>query len=225
MRVLGIDSSTFMLSMSLMEDDKLIFDVNIRQEKTMAESLQPTLAGLMKDQDLKIEDIDLYGIGVGPGSFTGLRIGVAAVKTFARIFDKKVVGVSSLRAMAHSLAGHKTIFPLVDARRDRCYRGIYSFSGERLERIKEDEAVHIEEIINEIREYEDVILLGDVFKQYGNYFDGDVKIAPANLFYPRASSIAILALEDYYNGIYSSPYEVEIEYLKPSQAERDRENA
>lgn len=225
MRVLGIDSSTFMLTMSLMEDDKLIFDVNIRQEKSMAESLQPTLANLLKEQDLKIEDIDLYGVGVGPGSFTGLRIGVAAIKTFAHLFDKKVVGISSLRAMAHSLPGARTIFPLVDARRDRCYRGIYSFSGERLEKIKNDEAVHIGEIAKEVKEYEDVVLLGDVFKQYGNYFDGNIRIAPANLYYPRASSIAILTLEDYNNGIYSSPYEVEIEYLKPSQAERNRENA
>lgn len=225
MKVLGIDSSTMTLSIALIENDKILFESNIHQMKSMSERLQPTLVELLAEQDITMDKIDLYGVSVGPGSFTGLRIGITAVKIFGRVFNKPVCGISTMRTMAYGAKGNAVIAPMLDARRDRCYTGIYSYDGDILKTIEKDDVIELETALNRCIQYKKVLITGDIWNDYSELIYsklGDRAIkGNAGDSFPRGSSVASLALEDYSNGIFTNPYELLPEYLRPSQAERE----
>ncbi|MDU2202957.1 MAG: tRNA (adenosine(37)-N6)-threonylcarbamoyltransferase complex dimerization subunit type 1 TsaB, partial [Anaerococcus hydrogenalis] len=96
MRVLGIDTSTMISTVTVVEDEKVIGDFNVNQEKTHSESLVPMIETLLKLLGLKLSDIDIFAVAQGPGSFTGLRIGMTIAKTFAQVDDKKLIPISTL---------------------------------------------------------------------------------------------------------------------------------
>ena len=100
MRVLGIDTSTMISTVTVVEDEKIIGDFNVNQEKTHSESLVPMIETLLNLLGLKLSDIDIFAISQGPGSFTGLRIGMTIAKTFAQVGNKKLIPVSTLKALA-----------------------------------------------------------------------------------------------------------------------------
>ena len=100
MRVLAVDTSTMMSSISILEDDKIIADSSINQEETHSEMLVPLIKRMLDDLKIKANDIDLFAIAKGPGSFTGLRIGMTSLKAMAQALDKPIIGVSTLKGMA-----------------------------------------------------------------------------------------------------------------------------
>lgn len=227
MRVLAVDSSTMMLSVALMDDEEILFEHSSCQKKNMAERLQPTLDFMMKDLGVSLSSVDLYAAAVGPGSFTGLRIGLAAVKMFARVYGKPICGISTLRAMAYHLPGNAVIAPMLDAKRNRVYTGLYGFDGGRFSCYFEDEALELERCAERIRTYEHVIIQGEgaiVYREkWESLLGNKTEIAPSNTGIVRASSVASLALSDYQRGIYTSAYDIVPAYLKPSQAECESE--
>ncbi|NLJ78620.1 MAG: tRNA (adenosine(37)-N6)-threonylcarbamoyltransferase complex dimerization subunit type 1 TsaB [Tissierellia bacterium] len=224
MKVLGIDTSTMTASCAVLDGDTLLGEYSINQELTHSESLVPMISEMLDNLKLHISDIDIYGVATGPGSFTGLRIGVATMKAFAHIFDKPIVGVSTLEGLALNLTHSGIIVPMIDARRDRVYTGIYRWKQSRLENILEPCIMNIERLSEILDKNDDDIMInGNGVRQYGDrlleVLKSRVKIAPAGLRECRAASIAELSLlnrdvynrDDYYNLIPT--------YLKESQAQ------
>lgn len=226
MRVLGLDTSTLMSTCAVIEDGKLLGEYSFNMDMSHSERLVPLIKVMLEELNLKIEDIDLYGVSVGPGSFTGLRIGIATMKSFAHVFDKPIVGVSTLKAMAYNLPFNEVIVPMIDARRDRVYSGIYGFDGCEFVEMNEPGILYIKDLNDYTKDYDNLVVLGDGSIEYEDSIRkslGDkVKFATVGTMDCRAVSIAELALKMYEDGRVDDYYSLAPEYLRPSQAEREK---
>ena len=216
MKILGIDTSSSSLSVAVMDDDLLKGEFTLNHKLTHSEQMMPLLDSLLSHLELKMSDIDLIGVSVGPGSFTGIRIGVAAANAMAMALDIPVVGISSLEAMAYT-AGETayTIVSTFDAQRDRFYFNAYRFEDSELKALEAEDVLEKEDLIKKLESYDKVLLLGDaVF--INDELPLNVKKAKRAVRYVRASSVCELAHRDYLLG--KTGFAVPV-YLRKSQAE------
>lgn len=226
MKVLGLDTSTLMTTCSVMDGDKLIGEYSLSHDMSHSEKLVPMIKEMMDSLGLKLEDIDLYAAAIGPGSFTGLRIGIATIKAFAHIYNKPVVGISTLEAMAYNLPYNPVVIPMINARRDRVYTGIYAWADEVLETILNPCIFEINELIEFIQSnYDRVLVNGDgavVFKETLKTALGDkVIFSTPGLNMSKASSICELAIKKYNDGVSDDFFTLAPEYLLETQAQRE----
>lgn len=225
MKILAVDSSALVASAALCEDGRLLAEYTINNKNTHSETLLPMIESLLSFFSLEIKDIDLFAVSSGPGSFTGVRIGAATVKGLAFASEKPCVGVSTLEALAYNLRFHKgLICPVMNARRAQVYTALFRSDGESLTRLMPDSALAISELDSILAEYgEEVALVGD---GYGVTEDGFCKTAlryvPERLRHQSAFSVAEVALKLYREGKVGSDAELCVDYLRPSQAERER---
>lgn len=216
MKILGIDTSSSSLSVAVMDDDLLKGEFTLNHKLTHSEQMMPLLDSLLSHLELKMSDIDLIGVSVGPGSFTGIRIGVAAANAMAMAIDIPVVGISSLEAMAYT-AGEVdyTIVSTFDAQRERFYFNAYRFENSELKALEAEDVLEKEDLIKKLESYDKVLLLGDaVF--INEELPLNVKKAKRAVRYVRASSVCELAHRDYLLG--KTGFAVPV-YLRKSQAE------
>ncbi len=224
MKILGIDTSTKIATIAVIDEDKVLGEYTLNQEMSHSENLIPMIKELLNNLYIKIEDIDLYGVAIGPGSFTGLRIGVAAIKSLAHLFQKPIVGVSTLQAMAYNLPYNEIVIPMIDARRDRVYTGIYSWENEGLKTIKADDVVEMEDLLNRLKDYKSIVVNGDGSILYKDrLIDSlkDVKFATKGQNICKATSICELALLKYNKGQVDDFYTLAPDYLRETQAQRE----
>ena len=132
MKVLAIDTSSVVATCAVLEDKKVLGEYSLNQDMTHSERLVPMIKEVMDSLKFKIKDIDLFASAIGPGSFTGLRIGVSTINSFAHVVDKPVIGVSTLEALAFNLPNNEIVVPMIDARRNRVYTGIYKWKNGKL---------------------------------------------------------------------------------------------
>lgn len=216
MKILGIDTSSSSLSVAVMDNDLLKGEFTLNHKLTHSEQMMPLLDSLLSHLELKMSDIDLIGVSVGPGSFTGIRIGVAAANAMAMALDIPVVGISSLEAMAYT-AGETayTIVSTFDAQRDRFYFNAYRFKNSELKALEAEDVLEKEDLIKKLESYDKVLLLGDaVF--INDELPLNVKKAKRAVRYVRASSVCELAHRNYLLG--KTGFAVPV-YLRKSQAE------
>ena len=216
MKILGIDTSSSSLSVAVMDDDLLKGEFTLNHKLTHSEQMMPLLDSLLSHLELKMSDIDLIGVSVGPGSFTGIRIGVAAANAMAMALDIPVVGISSLEAMAYT-AGETayTIVSTFDAQRDRFYFNAYRFENSELKALEAEDVLEKEDLIKKLESHDEVLLLGDaVF--INEELPLNVKKAKRAVRYIRASSVCELAHRNYLLGMTGFAVPV---YLRKSQAE------
>jgi tRNA threonylcarbamoyladenosine biosynthesis protein TsaB len=184
---------------------------------------------VVKMTETNLEEIDAIAIAKGPGSFTGLRIGSATAKGLGLALDKPIVAVPTVDALAYNLYQTEAyLCPIIDARRNNVYTGLYAWENGEFQIIKEQCAQSIEETIELVNSFESpVIFLGDgvpVFRELIlEKATVSVSFAPAHLSRQRAGAVGSLAMEYYKKGIIESADEHEPDYLKKSQAERERE--
>ncbi len=224
MKILGIDTSTKIATIAVLDEEKLLGEYTLSQEMSHSENLIPMVKELLDNLHIKIEEIDLYGVAIGPGSFTGLRIGVAAVKSFAHLFQKPIVGVSTLEAMAYNLPHNKIVVPMIDARRDRVYTGVYSWENGILKKIKADDVVEMEQLLKELKFYETIAVNGDgsiLHKDRLIQTLEDVKFSTMGQNVCKASSICELALIAYNKNELDDFYTLAPDYLRETQAQRE----
>ena len=126
MKILAIDTSTMISSVGVLDGAYSLGEYSLNQVKTHSELLLPMTNELLSKLGLDLEDIDLFAVAKGPGSFTGLRIGMSAVKTMAQVLDQKIIGVSTLEALAYGVITDRLIIPIIDARGKRYFASIYS---------------------------------------------------------------------------------------------------
>ncbi|MBQ3284073.1 MAG: tRNA (adenosine(37)-N6)-threonylcarbamoyltransferase complex dimerization subunit type 1 TsaB [Ruminococcus sp.] len=225
MLMLSVDSSAAPASVCLLEDGKVIADYYLNTGFTHSQTLMAMTESVLKISGRSASDIDVYAVNSGPGSFTGVRIGVSAVKGMAYAADKPCIEVSTLESMAYnSLGSHAVICACMDARRQQVYNALFRVDGVRIERLCDDRAISIDELLTELNTINgEIILVGDgaelVFSRADN---PAVQLAAPNLRYQRASSAAAAALEKYNRGESVSPAALTPRYLRLSQAERER---
>ncbi len=228
MKILAVDSSGLVASAALLEDDTLIAEYTVNYKKTHSQTLLPMVDEIVKMTETDLNTIDAIAVAKGPGSFTGLRIGAATVKGLALALDKPVVGVPTVEGLAMNLFGtEKLICPIMDARRNQVYTGIYRFSGEQLEVVKEQAALGIEELIGALNLIgKEVIFLGDGVPVYQKVIEEKMSVpfhfAPAHLNKQRAAAVGVRGMEYFRSGVFESGDDFEPEYLRLSQAERER---
>lgn len=228
MRILALDSSGLVASAALLEEDNLIAEYTVNYKKTHSQTLLPMLDEIVKMTETDLNTIDAIAVAKGPGSFTGLRIGAATVKGLGLALDKPVIGVPTVEGLAMNLYGvEKLVCPLMDARRNQVYTGIYRFHGEQMEIVKDQVAIGVEELIQALNLIgKEVIFLGDGVPVYKEMLDAGMEVpysfAPAHMNKQRAAAVGVRAMEYLRLGLFDSADVFEPEYLRMSQAERER---
>ena len=225
MRILSVDTSSNVASVAITDDEKLISEIVVNTKKTHSQTLMPMIDTALKQAELEISDIDLIVSANGPGSFTGLRIGVSCVKGLSHATNIPVVGVSILEAMAYNLPFCEYfISPIMDARRDQVYNAVYEWKGDELLEVKAPRALSVKELTDELLENDKkVVFLGDgvsVHREFIKEKMGDKALfAPVSAMEQRASGLAAAAK----NKKTVSCYELAPIYLRKPQAERELE--
>lgn len=227
MKILALESSGLVASVAVMEDQKIIGEFTTNFKKTHSQTLLPMLDELIKTLDMELSDIDAIAVSKGPGSFTGLRIGSATAKGLGLALNKPLIPVPTVDALAYNLCGTAhLICPMMDARRQQVYTGLYAFENGHFKVILPQRAVPVEEIIDEINQRgRSVIFLGDGVPVYKTLIESSVQteyqFAPAHLAYQRAGALGALAQIYYSEGKIESASAHRPDYLRVSQAERE----
>ena len=224
MNIFAMDTSSLTATVAVLCDDKLLGEYSVSDKLTHSQTILPMTDELLTRLNIKISDIDVFSVCLGPGSFTGLRIGMATVKTFSQALNKPIIGVSSLDAIAYSIycMDDTIVCPIVDARRDEVYNSLYQYNG----KILADRALHIDELMTELKGKK-VIFAGDGALLHKDKIlsakEDSWNIAPSNMILPKASSVAYSAYSRAVNNDFDDCYTLEPVYLRKSQAERELE--
>lgn len=226
MKILAIESSALTASVAICEDHQPLAEMTLQTGNTHSETLLPMVEQLLSHTGLTNEDIDLYAVPVGPGSFTGIRIGVSLVKGLAFDREKPCVGLSSLEAMAYNLEGFSGILcPVMDARRSQLYNALFRWENGQLVRLTEDRLIAADDLNNELLAYnEPVILTGEGISVLLKATDPPDRftIPSALMATQNATGVARLAYKLYQEGQACTDSVLLPVYLRPSQAERER---
>ncbi len=238
MRVLALDSSGLVASVALLEDEAILGEYSTNFHKTHSTTLLPMLDELMRmlELDIKEASIDVIAVAKGPGSFTGLRIGAATAKGLALALKVPIIGVSTLAALAFGLWGSRgLVCPIMDARRDQVYTGLYRFGkpdaagGISMETVKEPCAVSIRQILNDVNTMaSEVVFTGDGVSVFKDNIISNTTVpysfAPPSHNRQRASAVGAYAIsmvgKD--SSLLKASGSLELDYLRLSQAERER---
>ena len=224
MLILAFESSARAASVALLRDGSLLSQYSQCSALTHSRTLLPMAEDMLRNAELTIGDVDLFAVAHGPGSFTGVRIGVSTVKGLAWAADKPCVGVSTLEAMAwHGLAAGGVICPVMDARRSQVYNALFEIRDERPVRLCEDRPIALEELAPQLRELDGpVFLVGDGAAITAAFLEKEgipFRLAPENLRWQSAWGVAMAAAGKE-PGTADSLLPV---YLRLSQAERERQ--
>lgn len=238
MRVLAIDSSGMTATVAVVEDTQTIAEYTVNFKKTHSQTLLPMIDTMGKMIELDLKSIDAIAVAGGPGSFTGLRIGSATAKGLGLALEKPLIHVPTVDGLAYNLYGCQDIIcPIMDARRKQVYTGMYTFARREVEGSKETELVldvleaqnasPIEELIERLNIHgRPVVFLGDGVPVYQDVIKEKMRVpfsfAPASANRQRAAVVGALGIQYYKEGKFETAMEHQPDYLRVSQAERER---
>ena len=229
MKILAFDSTAKTASVAVTEEDKTLLSYSIDNGLTQSELLLPMAEAALKSLRLGFSDIDAYAVTVGPGSFTGVRIGVALVKGLAFGRDIPCISVSTLEALAENLRGiHGVIVPCMDARRSQVYTAIFESDGEEMKRVTEDLPIPISELYERLSGYgdRDIYLVGDGYditrRTLSQMGLASLKATPPLLRLQNAASVGAVAKRMLDEGKTATDTTLTPIYLRLPQAERER---
>ena len=225
MTVFGMDTAGRTVSVALMRDGQLLYECYQDAGLTHSETLMPLVDAAFKATGLTPADVELWGVCAGPGSFTGLRIGLAAVKGLAFCTGAPCAPVSTLEALAYSFVGEGTVISALDARRGQVYWAAFDLAPGHA-RLVPDAAAGLEDMTEFLQNCKKpVFFVGDgaalCYNRYGS-LPGVLPCPPA-LQRPRASAVCLAALEMNQKGLCVPPARLLPSYLRLSQAERERQ--
>lgn len=216
MNYLAIDTSTMISTVTVADENEILGDFNVNQSKTHSESLVPMIENLLDLLGMTVADIDKFVIAEGPGSFTGLRIGMTVAKTLAQVEKKDLITISTLKAMAAGSTSDRAKLPLIDARSTRVYAALY---GENLEEIIPANLYEIDDLAGLVNDKGlEIEMIGLLNDKYFDKFER-AKKAPININNCIGGSLIRLAMED--DNPVKPLYEISPNYLRKSQAERE----
>lgn len=227
MKIFALDCSSVSAGVAILEDDKVLGESFVNVKLTHSQTLMPMVEELFKNTKIAMQDIDFFALTHGPGSFTGVRIGVAAIKGMADALQKPCYTVSALEAAAYPFQDFNGIVcALMDARRDQAYTALFE-NGKRL---TEDSAWSLDELLAHLYEYpkKEILLVGDgTEKGYAFLQEKSIQAVSAmsQFRFVHASSVAFLAKEQIQNGIAGTKAKDILPlYLRLPQAQRELNN-
>lgn len=225
MNILAIDTSAISSSVAIVNEDKIIGEFFCNTALTHSQTLVPMIDSVLKNTNMTLKDIDAIAVCVGPGSFTGVRIGVAAAKGMAYALDIPCVPVSTLHSMAYNLLGRNCIVcAVMDARCSQVYNAMFSINGNKIERLCDDRALSIVELGNELATItQDIVFVGDgaeICMQNLSDRLGNISLAPKHIRYQNASCVGMTALHTD-KSEYVTANQILPSYLRLPQAQRE----
>lgn len=227
MRVLAIETATMLGGIAVMDDAcGLIAEVRANVKRAHSERLMAELDGVLRQAGLTLKDIDALCVSAGPGSFTGLRIGISTVKGLSYATGLPVVAVPTLHAFAWTLPGFRFVCPMLDARKKEVYAALFEWRDGGFERVIGEASISPLELAARLSEgaYESVLFTGEgaaLYKELLLERLGEVKarFAPAHLSVPAPSAVAFVGLEMAIRGEFSDPAALSPLYIRKSEAE------
>ena len=213
MIVLALDTTAVTASVALTDDKKLIGLYTLNTKLTHSETMLPMIENLLMNAKMKISDVDMFACSSGPGSFTGVRIGISIVKGLAFGKNKKCAGVSTLEALSYNLKGFDGIVcPVMDARRSQIYNALFYKD----ERLCGDRLITLDALQEDLKKYDkEIYFTGDGYK----LITFNKTHTPELLRYQNAYSVAVCALD---KGAFTTDEDIKPVYLRASQAEREK---
>lgn len=163
MRILAVDTSAKVSSVSVVEDNEILAEFNVNSSLTHSQTLMPMIDSMLSSSKIPLDSIDLFAASAGPGSFTGIRIGIGAVKGLAYGRNKPCVSVSTLEALAYNMADFSGIVcPVMDARCNQVYTALFEAEKQNITRLCEDKAISIDELYDSLSSLnKNIIFVGD----------------------------------------------------------------
>ncbi len=228
MITLAFDGTAKIASVAVVDGERTLSSFTVDNGLTQSELLLPMAEDMLKALKLSFNDIELYAVSVGPGSFTGVRIGVSLVKGLAFGKNKPCAEVSTIEALSENMKGLSGILvPCMDARRSQVYNAIFRSDGENIERLTEDRAIALTELAKELKKFENekIYLSGDgyeVAKEVLSSLGVTLESTPHLLIGESAVSVARVGIRKFLAGEYKSDSELSPVYLRLPQAERER---
>ena len=228
MKILALETSAKAVSAAVSEDGKILCSGYQDTGLTHSRTLMPIVEHILKNTGLTVADIDAIAVAAGPGSFTGIRIGVAAAKGLAFAADKPAVGVSTLAAMARNVAFcDGLVVCAMDARRQQVYNALFQAKDGQLTRLTPDRAISLEELAAELaNDPRPKTVVGDGARLcFAHLTEAGIscRLAPAHLVMQNAMSVALEAEAMAAEGNLVSAQALEPVYLRPAQADRLRQ--
>ena len=234
MKILSLDTSSKICSVAVLEDTDVIIEKHIENELTHSQKLMPLVDEILKQTNLTLKDFDFYACSVGPGSFTGVRIGVSTVKAFCDVTNVPIVSVSSLESLAYNtLASNFTndadlVCSILDAKNDNVYFELFKKLDNHFELIENLDAKNIDEMITLLKKYHStsILFVGDGAKKHQykllEYFSKATFVE--DVFNKQTSNnVGIAGYYHFKNGNFGDSNSITPLYLRKSQAERTLE--
>ena len=225
MIILSIDSSTPVAGIAVSDGMQLLGEITLNTKNTHSEKLMPLVKHLLDELALSVNDLDAIAVTQGPGSFTGLRIGMATAKGLAQGAGKKLIAVPTLDCLAQNLLHYPGIIcPIMNAQKKQVYTAIYRSGRNKLERLSDYQAIAVEQLAAQLKELkEDVWFVGDGVAAFADVFQellGDAcRFADGHNILPRAGALAMLAAERASEEQFDDLYQAELIYIRKSEAE------
>jgi len=227
MKVLAVDTSSLVAAVAVMDGPKLLGEYIINHKKTHSQKLMPMIKEIMDSIELDPEEIDIFAASIGPGSFTGLRIGITTIKAMAYAVGKPVVGVPTLDALAYNVpVPDALICPIMDARNNQVYTAVYKWERDIPVKVTEYMGIEISELVKIVKGKNcKTIFNGDAVEIHREFIERELGeycgFAPAILMLQKASSVAALALARASEGMLETCFDLVPFYLRKSQAEQE----
>lgn len=214
MKILAIDTSTDYLSLAILKNGKVLTKFHKRADMKHSILLVPMIDKLLKKSKIKIQDVDCFAVSVGPGSFTGLRIGVTVVKGLAYSLKKKVVAVPTLDVIADNAKSFKgVICTVLDARKNKVYACLYKSDGKTIKRVSKYMLLPIADLSKRLKRYGKVIFLGDAISSPGLEINFQSRTGCNIDWHPRAEVAAYIASKYFEKNKFVRPEALEPMYI------------
>lgn len=217
MKNLAIDTSSEVCGVCILEDDKIIDDNSLSNGMTHSENLMPLISEVLKKNNIKLKDVNLISCVVGPGSFTGIRIGVASIKALSEISNIPIAEVTSLELLAENVKESTMKVSIIDARNDQVYAGIFDEKNNLKEELIADS---IENIIEKLKNYSELVAVGNGALKHRELLESKLKIKICEDSLQKAEYVGKIGYRKYLNGNIKNADELMPIYLRKSQAER-----
>lgn len=229
MKLLAFESSAHTASVAVVTLEGVLGEITMNTGHTHSEKLMPAMEALLQQLDLQLADMHGLVVASGPGSFTGIRIGVATVKGLAHGAGLPVIPVSTLEGMAWNMAGFGgMVCPIMDARRDQVYTALFDCTQEIPERQMPDSALSVESLMITLRERDEPIwFVGDGILRFRSIIEESMghhaRFPQKHLWYQRAASLGMAAMVGAEHLQACSYQEAQPQYLRKTEAERNHD--
>lgn len=224
MPILAIDSATLVSSVAVANQHKLLAELTLQTKKTHSELLMPHVAQILEMANVSKRELEAVAVSIGPGSFTGLRIGLATAKALCYALGIPLIGVPTLAAQAFSCPVPGVLLsPLLDAQKGNVYQAVFTWQDNQLQEVVAPRVIALADAIAEAKTWDKtVLLLGEVAaaqREELSQQGGNLVVAQPHVIMPRAGSIAVMAWERFTNKQYEDVFALEPLYIRRSEAE------